>query len=74
MAIDKECQLKAALGNWGELGFSLTEIDSDFAQLKFKDTTIGYYNQTKLTVETLQRDCQSYWNENLQQFTGTNNV
>jgi hypothetical protein len=70
MTISNESKLVAALGSWRDNGFELVEIGDDFIQLKFKGTIIGCYNQTKVTVETLQHDCCEYWNEQLQKFTG----
>ena len=52
----------AALGDFIDLGFSLSEPDDHFTELYFKDKKIATYFQTTVTIPVIREDCQNFLN------------
>lgn len=56
----KQSVLDASLGDFGLIGFALVENDDHILELKFKEVTIEYYNQLKVTVAQIRARCHEY--------------
>jgi len=56
----KQSLLDAALGDYADYGFSLTEPDSHVTELYFKDKKIASFNQTRLTIPVLLEECRIF--------------
>lgn len=58
--IDTHSVFQAALGDFEQYGFSLFEPDDHILELRFKDNTIGRFNQSLVTVRIIQDSCRNY--------------
>lgn len=51
---------KAALDDYANIGFFLTEPNDHELQLFFKDKLVATFNQTEATIEAIRASCKNY--------------
>lgn len=57
--------LNGALGDYIQLGFSLTEPDDHVLELCFKGEPVAWFNQNTATIDNIRSICQKFieaWN------------
>ena len=58
--INFQSVLNNTLGDYIQLGFSLTEPDDHLLELCFKGEPVGWFNQNTATIDNIRDFCQKF--------------
>lgn len=56
--------LKASLGDYDAIGFTLTEPDTRYLELKFMGKHVDYFHTDRATIAGIREACQEYLKRN----------